>query len=250
MYSMTQRSLAEVVGTAALVLVGPGAVVATLHLAGAARPAVTEADILAIAMAHGFILTALVYALGRVSGCHINPAVTFALAVTKRFPWKETPVYWASQYAGAILGALGIWAVFGPDAVKFGMGQASFAQGISYPAAMLAEAIATGILVFAILGILDARSPGQLAGLVIGGALACNIVVFGPVTGASLNPARAFGPEIVQAIAGGTTFWTQYLPVYVIPGFIGAAAAALAHDFLTKPRVGAAPVQEADSAEA
>jgi glycerol uptake facilitator protein len=245
MYSMPQRSLAEVLGTAALVLVGPGAVIATLHLAGAARQALTEADILGIAMAHGFILTALVYALGKVSGCHINPAVTFALAVTKRFPWKEVPVYLASQYAGAVLGAFGIWAVFGRDAVNFGMGQASFGANTSYPAAMLAEAIGTGLLVFAILGIVDSRSPGHLAGLVIGGALACNILLFGPITGASLNPARAFGPELVQAIAGGATFWTQYLPVYLIPGLIGAVAAAFAYDFLAEPRLTEKPIEEA-----
>lgn len=237
MYSMPQRSLAEVLGTAALVLVGPGTIVATLHLAGAAKPAVTEGDVLAIALAHGLVLSALVYALGKVSGCHLNPAVTFAFAVTRRFPWKDVPVYWSSQYAGALLGALGIWAVYGQEAVKFGMGQSSFGAGTSYPAAMLAEAIATGLLVFAIFGIVDSRSPGQFAGLVIGGALACGIIVFGPITGASLNPARAFGPELVQAIAGGTTFWIQYVPVYLVPGLIGAAAAAFAYDFLANQRL-------------
>src|ERR1700737_90184 len=112
MYSMRQRALAEVFGTAALVLVGPGSVIATLRLAGKAVPAITEADLLGISFAFGFIITALVYALGKVSGCHINPAVTFALAVTKRFPWREVPVYWISQYVGATLGALGIWAIF------------------------------------------------------------------------------------------------------------------------------------------
>src|ERR1700736_3470123 len=105
MYSNTQRALAETLGTAALVLVGPGSVVATLVLAGKAVPAVTGADLLGISFAFGFIITALVYAIGKVSGCHINPAVTFALAVTKRFPWKELPVYWLAQVIGAIAGA-------------------------------------------------------------------------------------------------------------------------------------------------
>jgi glycerol uptake facilitator protein len=105
MYSIRQRALAEVLGTAALVLVGPGSVIATLTLAGKAVPAVTEADLLGISFAFGFIITALVYALGKVSGCHINPAVTFALAVTRRFPWREVPYYWGAQYVGAVIGA-------------------------------------------------------------------------------------------------------------------------------------------------
>jgi glycerol uptake facilitator protein len=208
MYTMRQRALAEVLGTAALVLVGPGSVIATLRLAGTKAP-FTEADLLSIAFAFGFIITALVYSLGKVSGCHINPAVTFALAATKRFPWREVPVYWASQYVGAIIGALGIWAVFGQDAVNFGMGQTKFAadaSGTYYIEAAVAEFLGTGLLLLAILGIVDSKSPTQLAGIVIGGAVVGIILIFGPITGASLNPARAFGPELVQAIAGGTTF--------------------------------------------
>jgi glycerol uptake facilitator protein len=245
MYSMPQKALAEVFGTAALVLVGPGSVIATLTLAGKAVPAVTEADLLAISFAFGFIITALVYALGKVSGCHINPAVTFALAVTKRFPWKDLPLYWAAQLVGAVLGAFAIWGVFGQNAVAFGMGQTHFAADAStsyYLQAALAEALGTGLLILAILGIVDSRSPGQLAGIVIGGAVVGIILIFGPVTGASLNPARAFGPELVQAIAGGTTFWTQYLPVYLVPGLVGAAAAALLYDFLANPRIVERPI--------
>src|SRR5260221_8614729 len=126
MYSKTQRALAEVLGTAALVLVGPGSVIATLTLAGKAVPAVTESDLLGISFAFGFIITALVYALGKVSGCHINPAVTFALAVTKRFPWREVPIYWLAPDAGAGIGAVAILGVVRSDAVKFGMGQNHF----------------------------------------------------------------------------------------------------------------------------
>src|SRR5216684_7152378 len=252
MHSMPQRAIAEFFGTAALVLVGPGSVVATLTLAGKAVPAVTEADLLGISFAFGFIITALVYAIGKVSGCHINPAVTFALAATKRFPWKEVPVYWVAQYAGGVIGAFAIWGVFGATAVTFGMGQTHFAPDASttvYLQAALAEALGTGLLLFAILGIVDGRSPGQLAGLVIGGAVVGIILIFGPITGASLNPARAFGPELVQAIAGGTTFWTQYLPVYLVPGLVGAAAASFAYDFLANPRLVETPIKEAVTLE-
>src|SRR6266853_701056 len=113
MYSLTQRGMAEALGKAALVLVGPGSVVATLTLAGKATPAVTEADLLGISFSFGFIITALVYAIGKVSGCHINPAVTFALAASRRFPWKEVPLYWGGQVLGAVAGAFAIWASFG-----------------------------------------------------------------------------------------------------------------------------------------
>jgi glycerol uptake facilitator len=252
MYSTFQKALAEVFGTAALVLVGPGSVIATLTLAGKAVPAVTEADLLAISFAFGFIITALVYAIGKVSGCHINPAVTFALAVTKRMPWREVPLYWISQYIGAVIGAFAIWGVFGSNAVTFGMGQTHFAADATttyFMQAALAEALGTGLLIFAILGIVDSRSPGTLAGLVIGGAVVGIILIFGPITGASLNPARAFGPELVQAIAGGATFWTQYVPVYLIPGFVGAAGAAFLYDFLANPRLVQEPVIEAVSHE-
>ena len=82
------------------------------------------------------------------------------------------------------------------------------------------------MLMFAILGIVDSRSPGDFAGIVIGGVVVAIIMVVGPITGASLNPARAFGPELVSAIGGGATHWNQLIPVYVLPGLVGAALAA------------------------
>jgi glycerol uptake facilitator protein len=252
MYSRSQRALAECLGTAALVLVGPGAVIATLTLAGKATPAVTEGDLLGIAFAFGLIIMVLVYAIGKVSGCHINPAVTFGLAVTKRMPWRDVPVYWIGQFVGAVIGAFGVWGVFGADDVALGRGQTHFAADASttlFLQAALAEALGTGLLMFAILGITDSRSPGMLAGIVIGGAIVANILIFGPLTGASLNPARAFGPELVQAIAGGTTFWTQYLPVYLVPGLVGAAGAAFLHDFMANPRLIEEPIIGAVSHE-
>src|SRR4051794_28989867 len=125
-YSLGQRAAAESLGTAMLVLVGPGSVVATLALAGDSKPAVTGADLLGISFAFGFIIAAAVYALGKVSGCHINPAVTFALAATKRFPWREVPVYMAAQVVGAVIGALLIWGVFSGQAIDLGMGMTNF----------------------------------------------------------------------------------------------------------------------------
>lgn len=245
MYSKWQRAIAEALGTAALVLVGPGSVIATLKLAGKAAT-ITGADLLGISFAFGLVITALVYALGKVSGCHINPAVTFALAVTKRIPWSETPLYWTAQFVGAIVGALGIWALFGSQGATLGLGQTSFnADTTSYVVAAAAELIGTGILMFAILGIVDKRSPGDLAGIVIGGVVVAIIMVVGPVTGASLNPARAFGPELVAAIAGGPTHWVQYVPVYLLPGLAGAALAGFIYDFLAEPRIVEEPIAAA-----
>jgi glycerol uptake facilitator protein len=245
-HSLPQRVVAETLGTALLVLVGPGSVVATLVLAGKSTPAVTGADLLGISFAFGLVITALVYALGKVSGCHINPAVTFSLAATKRFPWREVPAYWLGQVAGAVIGAFAIWAVFAHTAIDLGMGQTSFNESTTtWASAIFAEAIGTAILMFAILGIVDGRSPGDLAGLVIGGVVVAIIMVVGPVTGASLNPARAFGPELVSAIGGGVTHWGQLIPVYVLPGLVGAGIAAVTYDFLAEPRRRTMPIAEA-----
>ena len=247
-HSLSQRAVAETLGTALLVLVGPGSVVVTLVLAGKSTPAVSGADLLGISFAFGLIITALVYAIGKVSGCHINPAVTFALAATKRFPWREVPVYWISQVVGAVLGALGIWALFSHTGIDLGMGQTSFNQdATTWASAIFAEGIGTFMLMYAILGIVDSRSPGDFAGIVIGGVVVAIIMVVGPITGASLNPARAFGPELISAIGNGTTHWNQLIPVYVLPGLVGSALAAFAYDFMTKPRVVETPIREAVS---
>jgi glycerol uptake facilitator protein len=245
-YSLGQRSLAEMLGTALLVLVGPGSVVATLTLAGDSDPAITGADLLGISFAFGLIIAALVYAFGKVSGCHINPAVTFALAVTKRFPWREVPAYWGSQLVGATIGGLAIWAIFAQSGIDLGMGQASFNEDTTtWASAMFAEGIGTFILMLAILGIVDSRGPSEFAGLIIGGVVVAIIMVVGPITAASLNPARAFGPELVSAIGGGATTWNQLIPVYVVPGLIGAGLAAFVYDLLAEPRKVVRPIKEA-----
>jgi glycerol uptake facilitator protein len=245
-HTLSQRALAETLGTALLVLVGPGSVVATLVLAGDKVPAIDGSDLLGISFAFGLVITALVYAIGKVSGCHINPAVTFALASTKRFPWKEVPTYMGAQLVGGTLGALGIWALFTKTGVDMGLGQASFNEdSYTWGSAIFAEFIGTAILMFAILGIVDARSPGDFAGLVIGGVVVAIIMVLGPITAASLNPARAIGPALAATFAGGDTHWNQIIPVYVLPGLAGAAVAAFAYDFLATPRTVKQPIESA-----
>ena len=101
------------------------------------------------------------------------------------------------------------------------------------------------MLMFAILGIVDTRSPSDLAGLVIGGVVIAIIMIVGPITGASLNPARAFAPELVSAIGSGATHWGQLIPVYVLPGLVGAGLAAVVYDVIAKPRRVTRPIREA-----
>lgn len=244
-YTTVQRLAAEAMGTAVLVLVGSGSVVAALVLAGDGG-ALSGGDLLGIAVAFGLVIAAVVYAFAKVSGCHINPAVTFALAVTKRFPWKDVPPYWAAQVVGATVGALGIWAAFGQVGLDVGLGQAAFdSASVGWGSAMFAEGFGTFVLMLGILGIVDARSPGDVAGLVIGGVVIAVLMVFGPVSGAAINPARAFGPELVAAIGDADTAWSQLIPVYVMPPLAGAALAAFAYDFLAEPRREQMPIKAA-----
>jgi glycerol uptake facilitator protein len=156
------------------------------------------------------------------------------------------PAYWAGQVVGAVVGGLAIWAVFSHSAIDLGMGQTSFNEATtSWGSAIFAEGIGTFILMFTILGIVDKRSNGDFAGLVIGGVVVAIIMVVGPITGASLNPARAFGPELVSSLKSGVTHWNQLLPVYILPGLIGSALAAFVYDFVAHPRRIAAPIKEA-----
>ena len=247
-HSGLQRAVAEAIGTGLLVFIGAGSVPAILLLESGSKAPFSGADLGFISIAFGLIVTAMVYTVGKVSGCHINPAVTFALAATKRFPWRELPAYWAAQVLGAVLGAFAIWGVFAHQAIDLGMGMTSFNEDTTtWAAAILAEGLGTFMLMFAVLGIVDGRSPSELAGLVIGGAVVAIIMVMGPITGASLNPARAFGPELVSAIGNGATHWNQLILVYVLPGLVGSALAAFAYDFMTKPRLVETPIREAVS---
>ena len=218
-HSLGQKLAAEFIGTALLVFVGAGSVPAMILLTSDASP-FSGAEVGMVALAFGLIVTAMVYSIGKVSGCHINPAVTFALAVTKRFPWSGVPAYWTAQVAGAIAGALAIWASFGSRVFDFGagFGVVDFNHDVtSWGSAMFVEALGTGILLFAILGIVDTRSPEGWAGLVIGLTVVAIIITVGPITNASINPARGLGPLLVSDLNGSFHNWTEQL-LRVHPG--------------------------------
>ena len=247
-HSLAQRLGAEAIGTGLLVFIGAGSVPAILLLEGGSKAPFSGSDLGFISIAFGLIVVAMIYTIGKVSGCHINPAVTFALAATKRFPWREVPLYWGGQVLGAVAGAFAIWASFGDRAkhLGYGFGVVNFNHATtSWGSAMFIEALATAILMFTVLGIVDSRSPEGWAGLVIGLVVVAIIITVGPVTNASLNPARAIGPLFVTTIHGGVHNWTQQFLAYIPANLIGAALAVFAYDWMATPRKVVRPIQEA-----
>ena len=221
--SIRQKLAAEFIGTAFLVFIGVGSVPATLIVNGNAP--FTMADLGMISFAFALVVIAAVYALGHVSGCHINPAVTVGLASTGKFPWRQVPSYIAAQVAGAILGALAIITVLGKKASDVGLGVAHYGGTVQWPQAFGAEFIGTFILVFVVFGVIHRKATPGFAGLAIGFAVFAIIIVVAPATNASINPARTIGPMLIQQFWGGTVQWTQ-LPVYLAAELLAGAAAA------------------------
>jgi glycerol uptake facilitator protein len=232
--SLPRRLVAEAIGTALLILFGPGSVVAALAVGDGA---LDYAGLGMIALSFGLVVALAIYAFGSTSGCHINPAVTVALAATRRFPWREVGPYVVAQLVGALLGGLLIVAAFGTASVDVSnVGSVSFGDGVGYPRAILAEALATYLLMLTIMALaVDKRAPAGLAGLMIGLSVTCLVLVFGPLTGAAVNPARAFGPFAASALVGGEVPWSQ-LPAYVVGSVLGALLAAISYDLLARPR--------------
>jgi glycerol uptake facilitator protein len=189
-----------------------------------------------VALTFGFAVAIAIYAFGTTSGAHINPAVTVSLAATRRFPWGEVPAYVVAQLLGASVGAALIVAAFGGEAVDFGTGGTSLADDVTYTQGIVTEALATFLLITAIMALaVDQRAPVGWAGFMIGLAVAAAILMSGPLTGGSLNPARTFGPMLVTAIGGGDASWGD-LPAYVVGPVLGALVAAFAYDFVARPR--------------
>ncbi|WP_028936531.1 MIP/aquaporin family protein [Pseudonocardia spinosispora] len=229
--SMVQKLAAEVVGTAFLVFVGVGAVPATSIVNGNAP--FTMADLGMISLAFATVVVATVYALGHISGNHINPAVTVGLAATGAFPWSRVPAYLAAQVLGAILGAGAILGVLGPKASAVGLGVASYSADVGVGQAFLAEFVGTFILVFTVFGVIHRKAAAGFAGLAIGLVVFAAIIPVAPTTGASINPARTIGPMLVQQLAGGTVKWNQ-LPVYLIAELLAGVLAAFAYRAMSR----------------
>ena len=226
-----EKYLAEMVGTFMLVWIGPGAgiVAGMLGVKGLA-------DVLAIALAFGIAVASAIYVVGKISGCHINPAVTIALATRGSFPWSQVVPYIISQLIGAVIASLLFVACLGAQAsVKFALGATTVnsGAGVTIPMGILGEAIGTFFLMITIMGVaVDSRAPAGWAGWVIGMVVAGIIITLGPMTGASINPARTFGPYIGNLIFGGPHPWDQFILDYCVGPIVGAVIAVFVYDFI------------------
>lgn len=241
---LCRRVAAEAVGTAMLVAFGAGSVIAALTLGDGQ---LTYAGLGFISLAFAIVIAVVVYGFLPVSGAHINPAVTVALALTGRFRWSDVVPYVVGQLIGGVAGGLLIVAAFGTGAADLGAGGTSLAAGVAPLQGMVAEGIATFLLMFAVMATaVDVRAPAGWAGLVIGLSVAAAILLVGPLTGGSLNPARTAGPDIAASIFGGNVAWSQ-LWLYWVGPLLGAVSAVVLYDFLAQTRKAAAAVERAQA---
>ncbi|HJN77096.1 MAG TPA: aquaporin [Myxococcota bacterium] len=219
---LLRRSIAEAVGTFALVFAGCGAIVVE-----AQTGALGHAGVSAV---FGLVIAVMVFAVGHISGAHFNPGVTIAFALIGEFRWREAPAYIAAQVAAAVIAALGVAHLIGMDA-HLG---ATLPAVELLPTALL-EVVMTFFLMFVITAVAtDSRASGKVAALAIGGTVGLCALFGGPLTGASLNPARSLGPALV----GGTL---ESLWLYILAPIVGASLGALAYRFVQgQPKTDAA----------
>jgi glycerol uptake facilitator protein len=231
--SLLRRVLAEFLGTALLVLFGVGSVVAALVLGDGT---LDYAGLGMISLAFGLVVALVIYALGTTSGAHINPAVTIGLAAVRRFSWAEVGPYIGAQLAGACVGALLIVAFVGDRATEFGaVGLTALGPGVNVAQGLVAEALGTFLLVFTIMAVaVDKRAPAGWAGFLIGLAVLTAILLIGPFTGGSINPARSFGPYLINELFGGSTPWSEYW-IYVVAPIVGGTVASVCYELLVRP---------------
>ncbi len=242
--SLLKRSIAEAVGTFILVYFGAGAAAITLMISQGSSPPNPFnigigtlgglGDWFAIGMAFAIAIAASIYALGRISGAHLNPAVTIALLATRRFSLGDAIPYILAQLVGASVASFLFAASVGMDAVTVGgLGATAPFPGIGYWQAVMVEAIGTFLLMLTIMGVaVDRQAPPGFAGLVIGLVVGGIITTIGNITGSSLNPARTFGPYLGDYILGGNSLW-HFFPIYFIGPVAGALIAAFLYDYLS-----------------
>ncbi len=227
-----QKLVAEMLGTAMLVFIGVGSVPATLIVNGKAP--FTFADLGMISLAFATVVIAMIYAIGHVSGCQINPAITLALAATRKTPWRDVPGYLAAQVVGAVLGASrssgcsavrpspSAWASprTAPRSVPARPSSPKPSERPSWPSSSSRHRPPLGRRL--------RRTRHRLAVFAV-------IMVVGPATSSAINPARVVGPMLVGQLFNGTVHWSQ-LPVYAIGDVVGAVAAGFLYTALNARR--------------
>ena len=218
-----KKYLAEFIGTAVLVGVACGVAGQVCDVGGAGH--------LMTALAFGLVIVAMAYSIGNISGCHINPAVSIAMLISKKMSVKDFCGYVIAQFLGATAGAGLLYALV-RDNTKLGANGLYGANAMTEQAGSVwlsfaIEVVLTFIFVLAILGVTSKESNSSVAGLVIGGALVLVHLIGIPFTGTSVNPARTFGP----ALFAGTlsTYW-----VFLLAPLVGGALAAVVYRFLSK----------------
>jgi MIP family channel proteins len=234
--SLGRRAAAEAIGTFALVFAGCGAVVTNFERHGAL-------GVVGIGLVFFLVLLAAIGALGHVSGAHFNPGVSLSFFLTRHLPARDLVAYWAAQFAGATLAALLLLLVWPGHPADLGATVPSIASG----RALALEVVLTALLMLVIMSVAtDTRAVGAPAALAIGAAVGLAAIAFGPLTGASLNTARSFGP----AVASGQfhDFW-----LYIVGPLAGAPLGALAYEFVRgerpePPTLGAEPAPGGDAA--
>jgi aquaporin NIP len=208
------RSLfAELIGTFALVFAGAGAIVvnARTHALGH----------VGVAISFGLVIMVMIYAVGHISGAHFNPSVTFAFAITRHFPWTRLLAYWLAQCAGALIAASLLRVSLGSDA-HLGATLPAGSQGQSF----VWELVLTFFLMFVIMAVAtDTRAVGEAAAIAIGGTVGLDAMFGGPITGASMNPARSLAPALVSGNL-------HALWLYIAAPLAGAALGGVAYQFV------------------
>jgi aquaporin NIP len=216
---LRRRAAAEGIAAFVLVFAGCGAIIADAQYEG-------SLGTVGIALVFGLVIMVMVYATGHLSGAHINPAVTIAFTLSRHFPAREALAYIVAQCVGAIGAALVLLAVWPSKPADLGATLPSVGAG----SALAYEANLTAFLMFVIMAVAtDTRAVGAAAAIAIGGTIGFDALLGGPVTGASMNPARSFGPALVS----GT--WTDFW-VYVAGPVVGAGVGALAYQLVRGDR--------------
>lgn len=214
--SLLRRAGAEFIGTFALVTAGCGAI-----MVNAQTGALTHVG---IALTFGLIITVMIAATGHISGAHFNPAVTIAFAVTRHFPWREVVYYVVAQLLAAVLGALTLRLLIG-DLAALGTTIPSGSLGQSFGLEILLSAV----LMFVIISVAtDTKAVGTPAALAIGFTVALDALWGGPISGASMNPARSLGPALIAGVLDNQ--W-----IYLVAPVIGTVLGSFAYQLIREP---------------